>query len=68
MGDHVVSLRGEVVLARLGVVERPLEPAAPDLFGVTDGLADPPTPVRFERMDGRVTALVRGEDRFERVD
>lgn len=68
LGDHVVSLRGEAVLTRLGVVERPLEPAAPDLFAITDGLADPPTPFRFERTDGRVTALIHDEDRFERVD
>ena len=68
LGDHVVSFRGEIVLTRLGVVERPLEPAAPDLFAITDGLADPPTPFRFERTDGRVTALIHDEDRFERID
>jgi len=68
LGDLVVSLRGEVVLARLGVVERPLEPAAPDLFALADGPADPPRPVGFERSGGRVTALIRDENRFERVD
>ncbi len=68
LGDHVVSLRGEAVATRLGVVERPLEPAAPDLFAIADGLADPPAPFRFVRTDGRVTALVHDEERFERID
>ena len=68
LGDHVVSLRADAVLARLGVVERPLEPAASDLFAITDGLADPPAPVRFERTDGRVTALIHDGNRFERID
>ncbi len=68
LGDHVVSLRGETILTRRGVVERPLEPAAPDLFAITDGLADAPTSFRFERTDGRVTALIHDEDRFERID
>ena len=31
-------------------------------------LGDPPAPFRFERMDGRVTAVVSDEDRFERID
>lgn len=68
LGDHVVSLRGEVVRTRLGVVERPLEPAAPDLFAIADGPADPPAPFRFERTEGRVTALIHDENRFERID
>ena len=68
LGDYVVSSEGEAVHARLGVVERVLEPAAPDLFAMTDGLADPPTPFRFERTDGRVVALIREDERFERVD
>lgn len=68
LGDFVITSRGEAVHARLGVVERALEPAAPDLFALTDGLADPPTPFRFERADGRVTALVWDDERFERAD
>lgn len=68
LGDYVITTQGETVHARLGVVDRVLEPAAPDLFALTDGLADPPTPFRFDRTDGRVTALVWDEDRFERLD
>lgn len=68
LGDYVITAQGETVHARLGVVDRVLEPAAPDLFALTDGLADPPTPFRFDRTDGRVTALVWDEDRFERLD
>jgi CubicO group peptidase (beta-lactamase class C family) len=68
LGDYVVTADGQAVHARLGVVDRVLEPAAPDLFALTDGLADPPTPFRFERTDGRITALVWDEDRFERLD
>lgn len=43
-------------------------PAAPDLFAVAGGLADPPAPFRFERTEGRVTALIHDENRFERID
>lgn len=68
LGDFVVSEVQGVVHARLGVVDYVPEPAAPDLFGLTDGPADPPAPVRFERADGRVTALVWDDERFERVD
>ena len=68
LGDYVVTSNGEAIHARLGVVERRLEPAAPDLFAMTDGLADPPAPFRFERADGRVTALVDEDQRFVRVD
>ena len=64
----MISARGEAVHARLGVVERVLEPAAPDLFGLSDGPAGVPDPVRFERVDGRVTALVWNDDRFQRLD
>lgn len=67
-GDFVITRRGEAVHARIGVVDRALEPAAPDLFGLSDGPAGVPDPVRFERADGRVTALVWNDDRFERVD
>lgn len=67
LGDLVITSRGEAVHARLGVVDRVLEPAAPDLFGMTDGPADPPAPVRFERADSRVTALVWDDERFERI-
>ena len=67
-GDFVISTEGEAVHARLGVVERVLEPAAPDLFGLSDGPAGVPDPVRFERAEGRVTALVWNDDRFERLD
>ncbi|WP_054111095.1 serine hydrolase [Brevundimonas sp. AAP58] len=67
LGDLAVVTQGEAVQARMGVVTRPLEPAAPDLFGITDGLADPPSPVRFERADGRVTAVVWDAERFERL-
>lgn len=68
LGDYVVSSDSEAVHARLGVVERALEPAAPDLFAIADGRADPPDPFRFERADGRVTAVVWEDQRFERVD
>jgi CubicO group peptidase (beta-lactamase class C family) len=68
LGDYVVSSDGEAVHARLGVVDRVLEPAAADLFATADGLAGRPMPVRFERTDGRVTAVVRDDERFERVD
>lgn len=68
LGDYVITSEGEAVHARLGVVARVLEPAAPDLFALTDGLADPPTPFRFVRADGRVTALIWDDDRFERLD
>lgn len=67
-GGVVITPRGEAVHARLGVVDRVLEPAAPDLFGLSDGPADPPAPFRFERADGRVTALVWNDERFERAD
>ncbi|MBX9576806.1 MAG: serine hydrolase [Caulobacteraceae bacterium] len=67
LGDLAVLNRDEAVLVRMGVVTRRLEPAAPDLFGITDGLADPPSPVRFERAEGRVTAVVWDEERFERL-
>ena len=67
-GDFVVSSEGETVHARLGVIDHVLEPAAPDLFGVADGPADPPAPLRFERAGGRVAALVWSDERFERLD
>ncbi|MBN8529122.1 MAG: beta-lactamase family protein [Caulobacterales bacterium] len=67
-GDFEVTTDGETVHARLGVVDHVLEPAAPDLFGVADGAADPPAPLRFERTGDRVTALVWDDERFERVD
>jgi CubicO group peptidase (beta-lactamase class C family) len=67
LGDLTVLSDGDAVLVRMGVVTRRLEPAAPDLFGITDGLADPPSPVRFERADGRVTALIWDDERFERL-
>lgn len=69
LGDFVIAADGDALLARLGVVERSLEPAAPDLFGLSDGPADPPAPLRFERFgEGRATALVWDDRRFERVD
>lgn len=68
LGDYVVSSDGDSMRARLGVVERTLEPAAPDLFAIADGLADPPDPFRFERKDGRVATLVWQDERFERLD
>lgn len=68
LGDLVITADGETVVSRLGVVERPLEPAGPDLFGLSDGPADPPAPVRFERSGDRVTAVVRDDVRFDRVD
>lgn len=67
-GDFVVSAQGDAVHARLGVVDHVLEPAAPDLFGITDGPADPPAPFRFERTGDQVSALIWDDNRFERVD
>lgn len=68
LGDIVVTADDAALRLRFGVVERPLAPAAPDLFGLTDGLAGPPDPVRFERAQGRVAAVVLDDCRFERVD
>ena len=56
------------MLARPGVVEHGLEPAAPDLFGVSDGRAAPPDPVRFEREGDRVAAAIWDGRRFNRLD
>lgn len=68
MGEFVVDADSETIKARLGVVEYALRPAAPDLFGLSDGPADPPAPVLFEREQGRVVRLIWDDQRFERVD
>lgn len=68
LGNFIISARNGAVQAQRGVVDRMLEPAAPDLFALSDGLADPPTPLRFERADGQIIALVWNDQRFDRMD
>lgn len=68
LGDLVIAVGDGTVVSRLGMAERPLEPAAPDLFGLSDGLADPPSPVRFLRDGDRIAAVEWDGLRFERLD
>jgi CubicO group peptidase (beta-lactamase class C family) len=68
MGTFRVTQESSGLRARLGVLVLELEPAAPDLFGASDGLAAPPGTVRFERVDGRTTALLWNDERFVRAD
>ncbi len=66
-GLVTVVEEGDVLHARLGVMNVVLEPASLDLFGVSDGAAAPPTPIRFRRVRNRIGALTWAGKRFERV-